>query len=450
MKPFLSISLLICSLLWLNPAYTQTWQELDGTDTSLALKATNISSIAVDKAGTIYAAARFGSEYWVAKWTGTVWTKLGNTPFYDAINVIKTDKHGNVYAAGELKLNGGLHYVAQWNGSSWGRFGDSSSLLNAVIFALAIDTFDNVYAGGNFSAGTSLTYVAKCNGTHWSQYGALIANYQINALAADAAGNLYAGGTLAPLTGSDNAVIKWTNGQWNWLSGLQANGPIISVALDKAGTVYAAGLFTNTALNYYVAQYQNNTWSELGGNNSLKASGKISSLATDPLNNVFAAGSFRRGTGQPFDPYYVAKFDGTSWTETGYPGSGFFANGEINCLATDHNFNVYAGGLFSNTYNKKYVAYWHDTSATTIAPVPGLNEDLRVSIFPNPSAGTINIRSNDRLNSVTVYNALGQIAAQVASTTHNTSLFITLPGCYIITVATSHQTYRQTVVVTGY
>jgi len=88
------------------------------------------------------------------------------------------------------------------------------------------------------------------------------------------------------------------------------------------------------------------SWSQLGTNgfNNL-----IYTLAIGSNGNLYAGGDFTNGIGN----YYVAVYDGTSWSQL---GTGF--NGNIYTLAIGSNGNVYAGGTFSNG-SGRYVAVYN-------------------------------------------------------------------------------------------
>ena len=162
---------------------------------------------------------------------------------------------------------------------------------------------------------------------------------------------------------------------------LNANFTILSVATDSIGNVYAAGAFTDSAVSYlyghcYVAKWDGINWAELGGKGatSLSANSNILSIAVDNSGNVYAAGAFTDSTTYHVGSCYVAKWDGTSWTELGGKGiNGLHANAGINTIAADNNGNIYAGGRFTDSvkvgltwYGHCYVAKWDGTSWTEL------------------------------------------------------------------------------------
>ena len=156
-------------------------------------------------------------------------------------------------------------------------------------------------------------------------------------------------------------VAKTTNGQWEELGGSNTsklNGVINSIVKDSHENIYAAGEFTNGRNNnfgkYYVAKWNGSSWSELGGTNTSTFNGKIKSITTDTSGNVYAAGEFYNSGN---NNYYVYKWNGSSWSELGgIYGSSF--RGQIYSITIDIKGNLYAVGSFTNGYGKPFVAKW--------------------------------------------------------------------------------------------
>jgi hypothetical protein len=246
--------------------------------------------------------------------------------------------------------------------AQWNELGSGSSALkaNEVIDAMVIDAASNVYIGGRFTNTTGNKYVAKWNGTNWSELGSLAANGDIYAMTKDKSGAIYAGGGFKNGAGK-RYVAKWNGSTWaetgTGTAGLNAQNDVLCMAADAAGNVYAAGKFVNSGpLNSYVAKWDGSSWTELGGvgATSLKANAMIQTITTDAAGNVYAAGAFTNASGR----YYVAKWDGTAWSEVG----ALNANSQIYKIATDAAGNLYAAGNFTNLAGMRYVARWNGTS----------------------------------------------------------------------------------------
>ena len=256
------------------------WTEL-GFDT-LGLNATApIYALTTDAAGNVYAAGAFTdfifayNHNYVAKWNGSVWTEVGlnNTQGLNAdssILALATDRHGNLYAAGAFTDTLGYSYVAKWNGTVWSRLGTDSTALHThgAINAMITDTAGNVYVAGTFTDSLGYYYIAKWNGTKWTELSNPATNQinllgPINALALDSVGNVYAGGMIPDTNGNFFFVVVWNGSQLlvannNGSSPLNANAPILTMTSDKSGNIYAAGNFNDQNFFQYVAEFTGN------------------------------------------------------------------------------------------------------------------------------------------------------------------------------------------------
>jgi hypothetical protein len=353
------------------------WNELGGSNSSTFDN--QVKSICTDNDGNIYAAGVFtntSGKFYVAKWNGNTWSELGGTNALGAnyhILALCTDPNGNIYAAGRF-TNGssgitGSKYVAKWNGNSWSELVGLDTIHD--INCLCSDSNGNIYAAGDFSSGTGHHYVAKWNGTSWSALGgfeSLGANSYIHALYCDKSNNnIYVGGYFTNDFGK-TYVARWNGFNWSELGGansLGANNLIDCITGDNYGNIYAAGFFTNgpdiNTSKRYVAVWNGISWSELGGYNSLSANFLISDLCVDPFGSVYAAGEFTNGVNVSYGNKYVAKWDGSSWSEVGGLNN-LGANALINSICSDMYGNLYAAGGFYNNQSHQYVAKFNSTS----------------------------------------------------------------------------------------
>jgi len=355
------------------------WAELGGTD---ALNANGlIRSLAAAPDGTVYAAGSFTNDsghYYVARYSNGSWTELRSAGSRlranAAMYAVDVDAHGNVYAAGAFTNAGGKRYVAKWNGSTWVEMGTSNPAAD-VGFIMAIDAVDsvNVYQTGGRANDLGRVHIAKWDGMQWKEQGdgsrSLNTNAGIVCLVTDSRQNLYAGGNFTEKNGR-SSVAKWNDTAWaqmapGVISGPPYSGGIHAVATDTAGNVYAAGGVMNDlggASRYYVAQWKDTGWVEVGQQNELGASASISSIITDKAGNLYAAGKFANAAGYQ----YVAKWNGSTWLELGTGANALAANNEIATLAVDHSGNIYAAGMFTNSVGYYYVAKWDGSSWTEV------------------------------------------------------------------------------------
>lgn len=279
------------------------------------------------------------------------------------ISAITTDAFSNVYVAGIFSNASGKKYVAKWNGTNWSELGTGASALNAngSITCLTKDSKGNIYAAGHFKNAGNKNYVAKWDGTNWSELGtgssALNASGWINCLSTDAAGNIYAAGAFTNVGPLNNYVAKWDGSSWSEIGGagatsLKANSQIMSVTTDAAGNVYAAGVFSNSSGHFYVAKWDGTNWTELG---NLKANAGIYQIALDNSGNLYAVGDFTNVSGKR----YVAKWNGTIWSELGTLN----VTDIISSISISSLGKIYVGGIFKtpSTYDA-YVTEWNGSS----------------------------------------------------------------------------------------
>ncbi len=204
-----------------------------------------------------------------------------------------------------------------------------------------------------------------------------IVNGTIISMVADDSNNLYAVGDFYNAK-SANYVAKWNGSKWSEVvgtngKGLKANSDIQSIIRDDSGFLYVAGNFTNSNGKRYVAKYDGTSWSELGtGSNALAANGTIKGLVKGDSGYIYAGGHFTNSNGK----YYVAKWNGTSWTELA--GSNTLdANNYIHCIAGDDSGHVYAAGAFTNAGGYRHVAKWDGSTWSEVGTgANALNTDL--------------------------------------------------------------------------
>ncbi len=337
-----------------------------------------IQSICQDGTGNIYAAGFFwnsSGNCYVAKWNGTTWSELGGLnglAANDEIYSICSDASGNIYAAGFFTNVWNNRYVAVWNHSTntWSELGGLNGLAaNQVINSICSDAAGNIYAAGDFTNGLSQfsgnRYVAKWDGFSWSEVGGLnglSANGTMFSVYSDAAGNIYTAGRFQNASGKEY-VAKYNGTSWSelgGLNGLAANYEIYTICSDALGNVYTAGEFTNgssyTNGSFYVAKYNGTSWSELGGYNALGANGWIQSISCDVAGNIYAAGHFAGSSGN-----YVAKYNGISWSGWNSPNQ---FNWDILAISINASGNIFIGGAFTNSSAKRYVAEYGVCSAS--------------------------------------------------------------------------------------
>jgi hypothetical protein len=329
----------------------------------------------------------------IAKWNGTSWSALGapGSGMDGNVNALIVFHDGagfSLFAAGVFTTAGGVPApsIAKWNGASWLGLGAN----NGGMYTLA--TFDDgsgpaMYAGGAFTtiAGVSASHVAKWNGTTWSALGSGISGSYVTALSVfdDGSGTaLYAGGSFNTAGGTPASnVAKWNGASWSTL-GTGMNGSVCALIAfnDGSGSALYAGGFFNTAggapaLN--IAKWNGASWSSLGAP-GVGASWTVLALAAfdDGWGPALYVGGSFPTAGTVVGPY-IAKWNGTTWTNVGAPPIGM--DGEVDALVVYDDGSgsaLYAGGGFNTAGDQavRYVAKWNGTSWSALAgPAGGLN-----------------------------------------------------------------------------
>lgn len=277
--------------------------------------------------------------------------------------------------------------------AQWAETGAGTSPLNANG---AIRVVHNTHsglllAGGNFRTDSNYTYVAIWNDTTWKELGgdnSLKGNNSIYTIASDTSGNIYVAGAITE--GGDYVIGHWNGSVWSILGNVGFNGYIADMVTDKAGNLYIAGGFKNSSNEFYVAKWNGTTFSEVGiGANALNPNGELEALAVDHLGNLYVTGFFTNSNGK----YYVAKWDGNSWAEIG----NLNANNYINDVVSDPAGNIYAAGGFMNANSKYYVAKWNGTAWSEAGALNGNNFvfDLATDVAGNIYAAGSFTNSNN-------------------------------------------------------
>ena len=306
----------------------------------------------------------------------------GGGPFNDSINSVAVNGT-DIYVGGWFRDAGGVpeaDYIAKWNGSEWTALSNGGSgepaLSSNVVDMLFIGS--DLYVAGWFSTqDTSGSLIpnadkfAKWNGTVWSAVPGMTENLNdiADALAYDAVNNIiYIGGRFTDGNGVTSAdrvfgIDLDINGTValgsNGASDGSLNNNVYALAVDSAGNVYAGGSFTNVNNNGsvldeadYVAKWDGTNWSNLGnsgaGVGALNSA--VSAVEVDTSDNVYIGGSFTDAANIPTADF-IAKWDGANWSALGSNGAGdgaLWSTGsgitvqEIIVNGTD----VYAGGFF--------------------------------------------------------------------------------------------------------
>lgn len=398
-----------------------------------------------------------------------VWAKSISGASSEAGHDITLDATGNIYitgyfyatvdfdpGAGTANLSNGTGadiFVAKYDNNGnyiWARqLGGSSN--NCFGNSIAVDGSGNVYTSGSFQGTVDFDPSASTSAPIGS-----LGFQDIFISKLDASGNYVwakqIGGTL-----SDDALGMELDATGN----IHLTG-FFEGACDFDPSVATANLTNSAGLDIYVCKLDNNgnyMWAKQIGGSSFDAQG--SDLSLDASGNIYTTGFFA-GT-VDFDPStssytltaagpsgnnnaFVSKLDmnGNYVWAANLGGTG----GDVgNGLTIDASGNIITTGNFSGTADfDPYPANYPLTSAGStdlflqkMSPAITLNINETISgfeavVYPNPSTSVITIKTEENIETVQVYNLLGELVLQNSMSTFSVA---ELPaGVYTIQIQT--------------
>ncbi len=276
----------------------------------------------------------------IARWNGSNWARVGNTPSTSVNGTIHSAAfapNGDLYVGGSFTTAGSTtaNSIARWDGIRWHALGSG---VDGTVQALAVDSKGNIYAGGDFSTagGTSANAIARWNGVQWESLNTNASFTRIYALSVNEAGTLYAGGVFSSIgSTAANNVARWVGKEWRHMNS-GVNGTVNAMAY-RAGRLYIGGDFSATAggtLNG-IAEWDGNQWLPLKSG----VDGLVLALAIAPNGKLYAGGDFTiaaRGVTR------IGMWDGSQWN----PMDGGM-NHDVSSIAVDSSGAIYAAGLFT-------------------------------------------------------------------------------------------------------
>jgi len=346
-----------------------SWKELGGVNSLANLGYIgNINNICSDEKGNIYAAGELRSNnfYFVAKWDGNNWIKLGGQnayPFNNFIYSLNHDANGNLYAGGDFKNINGKQFLAKWDGSKWIELQDKNQIVNniGVISCIELNSKGEVFiTASNLSNENGRFSVAKWDNNSWSAFGGTNFSPILGWYS-----SMYCNKGDIYLTGGGDMLSMWNGISWVVLDNLKYTfSSIRSMTVDKNNRLYIAGKsLYNQAI--YIKRWNGINWEVLGNDTSLITGNtpEVRGMCTDNNFNVYLIGNFYNSKGQ-----YVAKWDGNNLTQLG----GLEVNNNIITMCKDLSENIYVAGAFKNASGNNYVAKWDGSKWNELGGVNSL------------------------------------------------------------------------------
>lgn len=342
-----------------------------------------------DKNGNVYAAGEFTnnqSRCYVVKFDGSKWTELqsaGQVLFAkDKINTIGIDNN-NIYVGGDYKdiLLGKYFMINFYNGTIWQEMPGVNDLnLNGKISHILPDNKGNIYVCGAFRNASKYLFILKYDGNKWIELGgsnsfykdAIMSNHPTE-MAIDNQNNLYVT-SVVENSDSNIFVIKKFNGiSWSNIRIPIAVAPCqpYTIATDSKSNLYISGCGNHSYYNY-VYKFNGLKWEKLGGQSAPRCNGPIKKIVCDKNDNIYATIT------DSIQQYYIAKFDGTKWTNWRVPSKTSTNLGLTTVHATSKS-DVITAGEINNDNSELYVAKLsNETSNVNIAT------SQKNYISPNP------------------------------------------------------------------
>lgn len=284
------------------------------------------------------------------------WIQLGGA-FDNIIYDVKSDTQGKIYVSG-----GDLQNISVWDGVSWNRLGNVSETFNGGVYPpITVDNAGNVYAVGRITVpnANSAYHVAKWDKltNKWINLTSskILFDNGITAFAADKSGNLYAAGNVLGINGitPGNYVYKWNGNTWSNLGGKLLSGYNIKLHTDNLNNIYAS-MGLNDKGSPFVARWSGSVWEELGGANSSDFGiGQLYCINSDSQGNIYGGGYFTNG---------MTANNIYKWTKATNTSSTFYtfeSTSDVNSIAFDEADTLYVAGNFTNSKNLRYIAKYH-------------------------------------------------------------------------------------------
>ena len=324
------------------------------------------------------------AEVWRYSITGDSWSKIGgdatNSSWADAAYeyVLSMDYFGgNLYAG--LGISANDAEVWKWNGSSWSQIGGDSLASGWTtnyegVYSLANDgTY--LYAGLGLTGGDNEVW--RWNGTAWTKVGGDGVNSGFTSTTHTIVRSMVTSGSTVYVGMESGSTARsaqvWSfdgTSTWTHLGGDYVysswgfRGLRNVEAMAVAGSYLYAGLGQTDAGNALLWQYNDSTWSVIGGQglNSSWSSYTYESV----LSMISHQGQLYAGLGITAGDAEIWTWNGSSWSKMGGDGASSSWNTsyeEVSSMAT-YNDKLYAG--LGNSNGDSEVWEWNGSAWTKI------------------------------------------------------------------------------------
>lgn len=448
---------------------TELWnKEYNGPDN----KTDYAKAIAVDKAGNVYVTGKttrtsnyidyvtikydnMGNQQWASVYNGTL--NVNDDP-----RAIVVDDSMNVYVSGSINDDYVNMKYCTWGTIKYNSAGQQQWLktvispiaIDAIPRDMAIDDSANIYITGYVYGSVSSTSAEDVYIVKYTRNGTVLwtANYSSTdlggnhdegtAITVDKNHNVYITGLSVRPNSSGNEdfiTIKYNmNGVQDWLmlydngSGEQAN----DVAVDNVGNVYITGQSAGAGQgdDYATLKYSpggQQLWvSRFNGTANLNDI--PAKIVVDTVNNaVYVTGYTTVASGTNND-YVTIKYDNAGneiWKQQ-YNGTGNGIDMAAG-IALDRQGNIFVTGNSPGVgSNDDYVTIKYGPLITSVNNIN--RAESNAFVFPNPATKQINIKSDEKLDKIELFDMQGKL---MLSTNEKNLNIESLPqGLYFIKI----------------
>ncbi len=479
MKSYLIIAIII---ILNNDCKAQQWDAMNGGVTYDTTKGVVLSILNYQNKITIAGGFKNSGNTIlnsVSQWDGNQWTPMGigcwgwgTDPWADVQSMGVF--HNKLYAGGWIRGSGGniigdsAHIsvnLTKWDGIDWSPFTHQDPNLTGIygVFTNSTEVYafqeyhNNLYIGGMFTqtndyfgihntkeiakwndVDTSFSSVGVFSGSFYPQFTEFTNTFTIYN------DKLIAGGSFTTIDGNPiSAIASWNDTAWSALgSGL--NSTVFSSVVFN-GDLYVAGQFTATgdgltSLNH-IAKWDGTQWSAVGeGLNDW-----IYKLYVDSTQNKLYAGGRFIQTGLGVTAKHIAEWNGTNWVEVGGGADDLV----VSFYAKDS--NLYIGGYFTHVGNgipANAIARW-GPSHVGVDDISASSTTIQLEIYPNPSNGEFTIESTSKIESIKVFNILGETIYQTTKDNLQASINLSShpKGIYFVQVKTEKGILNRKIVI---
>jgi hypothetical protein len=384
------LSLLLCYLLLYSiPTEAQWTIETDFSSHIHDLKVFD---------GQLYIGGNFTRRYssycyWSASYDGNDFTDQPTSIGGSGIEELDVFA-GELYATGSMQTIGSLRPgIYKWTGTTWIGAGFINNTPKAI-FADGNDLYVGNKGGEIYKKTGTGSFLPLPSLDNSSDDILVMTKYN---------GALIIGGSLDAYNSTSlNNIARFDGTDWlplgTGLSGGMFGGKVICMAVYQ-NELYVGGSFVNAGgqSSKFIAKWDGTNWSDVGGSMTGAGYNGVEDMVVHD-NKLFIVGDFDEMGGVASN--LVSMWDGTTWHDLTLP----FSGGIGTCI------EVFNNKLYASTWDFNQ-SHLHSMDLSTVSIHNIDKNKIDFNIYPNPSTGILNIELQEEVEGVLVdlINTLGKV-----------------------------------------